>query len=69
MAALLTGDDMGVVSLILESTMVNEYGRDLPEVLDLAARNNAQAGISAVLLCKKGKLMGLIQGARSLSLP
>jgi hypothetical protein len=53
---------MDLVHLIFVSSMVNEYGHDLPDVLQSALRNNERDGVNAMFLCKHGNMMGLLQG-------
>ena len=52
--------------LIFTSNLVNEYGRDLPELLNESINRNTSLGISSILLSSHGKLIQLIEGNANL---
>jgi hypothetical protein len=52
--------------LIFTSNLVNEYGRDLPELLNESFNRNTSLGISSMLLTSHGKLIQLIEGNSNL---
>lgn len=48
--------------LVFTSHLVNQYGRDLPDLLNQSANRSASLGISSMLLAHHGKLIQMIEG-------
>lgn len=48
--------------LVFTSNLVNEYGRDLPDLLNQSANHNTAFGTSTMLLSNHGKLIQTIEG-------
>lgn len=53
---------MQKLHLIFVSSLVNEFGYDLPKVVESSAFNNDASGVNAMILCRNGSVMGILQG-------
>jgi hypothetical protein len=53
---------MPITQLLYVSSLINEYGHDLPHILRSSTHNNQAQGVAALLLCRNGNAMQLIEG-------
>ena len=54
---------MDLAHLVFVSSLTNEFGHELPEILQASSHNNARDGIHGMILCQRGNVMGLLQGS------
>jgi hypothetical protein len=55
-------DEMKHVHLVFSSTLTNEFGHDLPKILESSTSRNAIHHVNAMFLFRHGKVIGLLQG-------
>jgi hypothetical protein len=54
---------MDLAHLVFVSSLTNEFGHELPEILQVSSKNNARDGIHGMFLCQRGNVMGVLQGS------
>ncbi len=53
---------MNLAHLVFVSSLTNEFGHELPGILQVSSQNNTRDGIHGMFLCQRGNVMGVLQG-------
>ena len=59
----LRGKPMKLAHLVFVSSLTNEFGHELPDILQVSSHNNMRDGIHGMILCQHGNVMGVLQGS------